>query len=796
MVNEISCDHCSNLILTPYPLEKEDKTSIFCCLGCRTAFEIIHACGLAKYYELKKDAVDKSGPVQEGGNSFSYLDHDEFEKEYAVFEEQTKTMKFYLEGIHCLACLWILEKLPSIHPEIKFSKLDMSKSILTLTIEKDSHFSPIVKKVNDFGYRPHPLLAKEDSTKERIKEDRMHLIRIAIAFAAAGNIMLLAISTYAGAEGDLLKQFNWYTLALSLPVIFFSAIPFYKTAWGAIKSRTLSIDIPIALAIILGSIMSFINILKDGDHNYFDTLCTLTFLLLSARYLLRKSYHKALDSSEIAQIFHSSVVERELVDGKRESVHARFLENGDKIFLKANELLPVDAKLLSKEAYVEMSLLTGESLPVLIRESEEMSSGSVNLEDEIYLEVQNNFQESRLGKILSMVESGWNGKPDILNLTDRISKKFVLAVLGLAVFTLGLSYFMTNDWFESFNRAFALIIITCPCALGLTTPLALTLSLGKLSKNGIIIKNEHTIEKLSKAKEVFIDKTGTLTYGHFELIGGEIFDLLQDDEADFITYQLEYNNAHPIAKSIVRSLERQYPHFITKENILENKKINIGSGVEGIYRGQKVEVKGHSAEGESKILGLFLDNKLAKTYFLQDTLRADAQEFMTFIRNQGIEPKILSGDNEKIVAGIALKLGIQEFYSEITPEKKAEVIKAHPEAVMIGDGANDAVALGLAHVGIAVKGSMEMSLKACEVFMTREGLRPIKQLFDASSKVMRLVHFNLGFSLFYNVIGSIMAMTGYLNPLAAAILMPISSFTVISSTLFFNWRLNSLFSKT
>jgi Cu2+-exporting ATPase/Cu+-exporting ATPase len=780
------CVHCKEPIIVPSSLLVDDKEVLFCCNGCKTVFEILHAQGLANYYQLKKNSgAEKSTPVKVSSEKYVYLDSEEFLEKYSSSTESTITLRFYLEGVHCVACLWLIEKISDIIPQIITSQLNMSKSVVTVTGVKEIKFSKVAKLLEQLGYRPHPIMESEDVEHLNKLEDRRMMIKIAIAFACAGNTMLLSSSIYTGAEGIFKDYFRITSFAVSLPVVLYSAIPFYKTAFSAIRNKKVSIDIPIVFAIFLVMISGVINLNSGSEHIYFDSITVLIFLLLFARFILKKAAQKGLSASEISNFFSNQVANRLNEYDEVESIHAKFLNKLDKVLVEASENIPADGIILKGNSTVNNSLLSGESLPVKVNKGDYVYSGTVNIDSSLVIQVMNNIKDSRLGKILKNIEAGWNQKADIVTFADVVAKYFIITVLSLAMITL-FSFGLSGSWETGLVRSLTLIIITCPCALGLTTPLALTLTLSKLAKNGIIIKNEKVIEKLTKAKQVFLDKTGTLTYGTFQIIDWKTIQEIKD--LDNIVYSLESRSEHPIAKSISDYIVQKKRSASEQVEVIKFDSFNEipGIGVEGYVDGNHFQIKSTSSTSTEAVtdVGVYLNSKLIHKIQLKDQLRIGAKEAIDKIKSLKMEPFILSGDNENTVSEISKSLNIapENSFSCVSPEEKNEFINKYPEGIMIGDGANDAIALSNAYVGIAVHGSVDISLRAADIYISKSGVDHLTELFEAVFAAMRIIKRNLKFSLFYNVLGATLAITGHITPLLAAVLMPLSSLTVLIST--------------
>jgi heavy metal translocating P-type ATPase len=792
------CEHCGEKIVVPSVLKLEDSEKLFCCNGCKTVYQILHEKGLDNYYKLRDEtgSRDQLSPVSETNEKYHYLDQKEFIDKYARQTNETITIDFFIEGVHCVACLWLIEKLPDFVDEVIFSKLNMSKSIATVTISKEGKLSSVAHQLALLGYKPHPILNDEDVETLARSEDRKMLIKIAVAFTCAGNIMLLSFSIYGGAEGPLAEQFKWYSMFLFFPTIFYSAIPFYQSAWSALKAKKISIDIPIVVAILMGTISGIINTFKDAEHIYFDSLATLVFLLLGARYLLKKSQQKSLNTTEIASFFSNRTAHKLKENNTDyEDVHAQFLQPKDIILVKPGEMVPADGLVLEGNSNVNNSLLTGESLPVKMEKTNYIYSGTTNLDSDLKIQVLNTKEDTRLGKILKSVEAGWNQKAEIVTFADNVAKYFVSIVFGLAFITFLWILLAQNNFEAAFTRALTLIIITCPCALGLTTPLALTITLGRLAKKGMIIKNEQIIEKLSKAKRIFLDKTGTLTHGSFKISEWNEKDVPDDIKA--IAYHLEDRSEHPMAKAITSYIKSIYFQEGTQIPTLsiQNYVEHAGKGVSGEINGIHYTIKSIYKDDPSKTwVGLYKNAEVICELSLEDKLRPDAYEAIANLNKLRLSPHLISGDSQGPVTRAAKELGIAEqfFQYQVTPEQKSEIIKVHPEAIMVGDGANDAIALSQAYVGIAVHGSVDISLRAADVYLSQSGVRPILDVVVASKETMKVIRRNLIFSLIYNVLGATLAILGYITPLLAAILMPISSFTVLLSTIISTKKLNKI----
>lgn len=782
-----TCEHCNEPIVISTELKINNTVYLFCCNGCKTVFEILTEKKLDNYYNLRANS-DKTqfNPVKQSKSKYEYLDEKEFINNHSKKMKNSYQMSFYIEGVHCLACLWLIEKIHEFDEDILLSKLDMSKSVVEVTISNKGKFSKVAKILETIGYPPHPIIEDLQAEKFKKKETQKQMIKIAVAFFCAGNIMLLSFSIYAGADEDnkIKTFFDFLTLILSIPVLTYSSTSFYSNAITSIKNKIISIDFPIVLALILGSIFSIYNIFNHGTHIYFDSLTTLVFLLLTSRFILKEMQQKGLSASDVSSFF-SNISSYRIKDGTQEEVYAKYLKVNDIIKVYPGDTIPSDAQIIKGSTYVNNSLMTGESKPILAKKNDKIYSGSVNIQNEINAKVLKTANSSRLGQILKSVEKGWHSKTDIIRFTDKVSKYFVLSVFTLAI--LVFLYFLFEKNLETaITRALTLIIITCPCALGLTTPLSLTLTLSRLSRLGIIIKDESIIEKITKAKNIVFDKTGTLTFGNFRISHTEVVQDIGINH-DLIAYSLEANSRHPIAES----LKKYFKHTAAindiklEKLILDDFKEIVGVGPQAYYKNNFYELKSTKRSNLNQTcIGLYKNNILTKVYYLEDSVKEHSSEIIESLQKKSLKTFLLSGDSKSIVQYVGKKVSIPEenIFFELTPEDKKQFIDENPNTIMVGDGANDAIALGSSLVGVAVHGSVDLSLRASDVFMAEGNLKNIDYLVSASFETIKLIKRNLIFSIIYNVFGIILSINGMITPLTAAILMPLSSLTVLLST--------------
>jgi heavy metal translocating P-type ATPase len=770
----MTCVHCDEAAITA--LFNDDDSAHknpFCCYGCLTVYNIIHDKGLASYYQIKKDAAifKRRSPVEYKNSKFDYLNDEKFLEEYSHHNiHQERVMEFYLEGIHCLACLWLIEKLPEFLTDVKSSKLDLERSVVTVVLKSQGNFSAVALELNNLGYRPHALKVNQDSVDLKIKEERLTLIRIGVAGAAAGNIMIYAVSLYGGATQEFSSIFNFLTVLFAIPVLTFSAYPLYKNAWQALKHRTVSIDIPISLALVMGAVMGGYNLLVGIPENYFDSLTTLVFLLLLSRYFLHKIQERGLSATDLHFFYQSESVLKAKDDSLTEfiQIHPRYIQVNDVLMIPPGEFIPADGVVVKGSSNLNNSLLTGESYPVKVSCNQNVYSGTQNIDQEIYFKVKKVKNDTRLGGLLKNVEDGQFNRSKTISLTNKISKYFTLSVFGLS-FALFIYLFVSHDLKTALEQAMTLLIVTCPCALALATPLTFTRSLSLAARQGIIIKSDEVIESLAKVKNIFLDKTGTVTHGKLKVNN---FQLVRKPslEVEDIIFNLEHNSRHPVAQALMKFVRSKN----TRPYLVTDKLEVPGLGVSGYIENSFYEINRH---------GIFENHLPVARFEVEDTVREDSRKILNQMKHHGLSVSILSGDSLEAVQKISKEVHLNNYRSDLSPEEKSNLIKSTPHTMMVGDGANDALALSSADVGVAVLGAMDISLRAADVYLTTPGLAPVEKLIVLSQETMKVVRRNLVLSLLYNSLSVTAAFMGIISPLVAAIIMPLSSLTVLISTI-------------
>ncbi len=791
-----ACAHCG--LPVPPAFLCADAERQFCCNGCRAVYDVIRSCGLDRYYRLRQLAETDGRPARVTGSRFAEFDDPAFLAAYSqAGDDGLRAIDLLLEGVHCGACVWLIERLPTIATGVLEARLQWHRSRLHLVWNPQrTTLSALARALDSLGYTPHPARGARIE-RQRGVEDRRYLVRIAIAAAAAGNAMLLALALYAGAhsgmEPAIANLLRWTSALVGLISVAWPGSVFFRGAWAAIRARSAHIDVPISLGLGVGAVSGAVNTVRATGEIYFDSITMLVFLLLCARWIQNRQQRRAAQAVELLFAVTPTRARR-VRDGAIEEVAIEALRPGDLVEVRARESAPVDGVVVEGESLIEQAVLTGESAPAPISVGGEMHAGAVSLTGRLLIEARAAGEQTRVGRLMKLVEDSLRAKAPIVHLADRLSATFIRALIVLATITLAL--WLWIDPARATERTVALLIVACPCALGLATPLAIAVSIGRAAQRGILIKGGAALEQLSRAGALVLDKTGTVTRGRMTLARWHgPHDVLP------LAAALERHASHPIARAICDAVhEADLPAVEEAEH--------SASGIRGIVAGRRVAIGSRafvSAQAASEpewvsgfarsaaddgLTPVFVgvDGEIAAAAALGDELRRDSADAVDRFRAAGWDVMLLSGDHADVVSrvGERLRIPADHAHGGASPESKLAFVRElarHRPVVMVGDGVNDAAALAAAHVGIAVHGGAEASFAAADVYLNREGLGSITELLGAARSTIRAIRRCLFASLLYNTVGVGLAMTGFITPLVAALLMPISSLTVVSLAL-------------
>ncbi|MCM2280886.1 MAG: heavy metal translocating P-type ATPase metal-binding domain-containing protein [Bdellovibrionaceae bacterium] len=786
VIEASTCLHCGDRVLA--------ERSQFCCSGCEFVYSLLNRQGLSEYYRIRET---KPKRVAGSSETFAYCDDPEFVK---TLSGDGRTLDFYLEGVDCTACVWLLEKLPELCPDADDARLRLGTSRLRVKRTDDGSFARIARALDGLGFRPRPVPTETEATRAQQEEDHQDLVRLGVAAFATGNIMLLAVSLYAGADGILGERFRWISGLLATPALTYSAWPFYRSAWAAIRHARLNIDVPIVLAILAGIIASLYGLWSGRETLYFDSLSMLVLLLLASRTWLKRLRRTYFDTNDIDRQILAGTVQKIEESGRKIGVSALSLRAGDLISVPTGQFVPVDG-IVMQEGRVQNAALTGESVPERRIAGDVVEAGARVVSEHMVLRAATDFGKSRLAQILREAENDARSKPRWIQFSDRVAHAFIVVVLVLAGLTF--AAFVFQDPGEGARRALALVIVTCPCVFGMAIPLSLSLAIRESARRGVIVKNADLFERLSKISDVIFDKTGTLTEGDMHVVQAVGED---DVEAVGATLAMEAGQMHPVARAI-----REYfsPRSITMP--ATGPVISLpGGGLSTSIGPQTWKIEPYDTlTTEDRLLSgvrVSCDDRMRLEIVVEDRIKPGARETVRWFQSQGVRVHLLSGDHPTTVDHCARQLGLtsirltptspesygkatgegggSRIHARLRPEQKAEIVREMGTGtLMIGDGANDAAALAAATASIAVHGAMDVSLKVSDAYVMRSNLDAIPILNAVARRTRRAIARNLIFSATFNLAAGGLAIAGSMTPLWAAILMPLSSITVLASSL-------------
>lgn len=793
---QVECAHCS--LPVPRGLVEQDAEHQFCCNGCRTVYGVLHGRGLDRYYDVRESVGGERQAARLVDADFAELDDPNYaERHVKGRPDGFAETELLLEGVHCAACVWLVERLDRITRGIASARLDLRRASVTVIWDPSvTRLSGVARGLASLGYIPHP--PKGGAREElRRRENRSFMVRAAVAGAIAGNMMLLAIALYGGWFDGMAPEFQtlfrWLSAGLGVISLAWPGRVFFVGAINALRTRTANLDLPIALALGVGGVWGLGNIITGSGEIYFDSLSMLVFLLLVGRWIQHAQQRRAADAVEL--LFSLTPTRARLLDngGAARSVPADTLRAGDIVEVLADDTIPADGEVVEGVSDVDEALLSGESRPRRTSVGSAVSAGAVNLSGRLAVRVSAPVHEARIAQLMRLVSDATSAKSGVVRFADRVAGWFVVIITLLAALTVTLWW--SDGPHAAIEHATALLIVACPCALGLATPLVMTVAIGRLARQGVLVKSADVIERLAKPGSLILDKTGTLTEGRLT-----IADRAGDDSHWILAAALERDSHHPVARAI-RALAEDHPTPDPAEAVQ-----HPGLGISGTVDGHAVAV---SSQRLMEHLGIRVapdaqawvdarreigspvyigvDGVATSVGVVGDRLRPTTPAAIDRLRAIGWDPAVLSGDRADTVRSVAGSIGIEASRGGATPEDKLEAVRTATAArtarcpvVMVGDGVNDAAAIAAADVGIAVHGGAEASLEAADVACQRPGLGSIVDLVDGSRGAMRRVRVCLVCSLSYNAIAAGCAVAGLVTPLFAAVLMPMSSLTVLA----------------
>ncbi|WP_298534651.1 heavy metal translocating P-type ATPase metal-binding domain-containing protein [uncultured Algibacter sp.] len=775
-----SCFHCG-LDSSESEIVYDDKS--FCCNGCKTVYEIFSANDLTCYYDLQ-NAPGASPKEVEG--KYNFLDNQKIVDTLLEFsDDKTQIVTLYIPHIHCSSCIWILENLNKLNPAVSASIVNFGKKNVRITYHSENlSLKNLVKLLSKIGYEP--FISLDDYSVGKKNVDRSLIYKLGIAGFAFGNIMFLSFPEYFQVNGFWIEQyapvFRWLMFSFSLPVIFYCAQDYFISAYKGLKSGILNIDVPIALGASVLFIRSTAEIVFNLGTGFFDSLSGLIFFLLVGKFFQQKTYSYLSFERDYKSYFPIGITKIS-EQGKEESIQVYDIKKGDRLLIRNEELIPVDCILINGNAQIDYSFVTGESEAVSKTSGDKLFAGGKQLYGSIEVDVLKTVEQSYLTQLWSNDVFNKNKEDGFTNITNAISKRFTITLLTIAL--IATSYWLYVDSSKALNVFTAVLIIACPCAIALAAPFTFGNLLRIFGKEKLYAKNALVIEQLAAINTIIFDKTGTITANKETSITYEGSNLSIDEE--ILLKSTLRNSNHPLSRSLYNLLDEH--DIITLDNYQEH----IGKGIESNKNHDSIKIGSASYVGlasETTALNTAVHVCANNTYKGKFTFYNQYRKGLSKLFNQlkkDYDLAIISGDNageqENLIKLLPSKTKI--FFNQ-KPEDKLEYIKHHQNSgakvLMIGDGLNDAGALAQSNVGFAISEDVNVFSPACDAILDASQFNNLFKFIKISKSAIKIIKWSFVLSIIYNSIGLYFAVTGQLAPVIAAILMPLSSISIVIFT--------------
>ncbi|RLA20294.1 MAG: cadmium-translocating P-type ATPase [Gammaproteobacteria bacterium] len=800
-VNTSPCFHCGQPVKTldQFGLKIDGEHRQMCCKGCEAVAEAIINGGMGDYYKHRTEHAESiANTLPDFIQQLRTYDLPEIQKSFVQQKEGAiREATLILEGINCAACIWLNEQCISGLKGVLSISINYSTRRARLRWDNEQiQLSDVLNAIHDIGYKAYPYDAEQQQELLE-KEQKLHIRRLGLAAMLGMQVMILTVALYVGEwrgiDEGMRRFFTWLGLGLTLPVLLYSARPFFESAWRDLKQHRAGMDVPVSLGMFGAFAVSTINTISGEGPVYYESVCMFVLFLLTARYFEFIARKRALETSETLTYSQPTVATLiTTIDGEnsQETVPAMQLVADDLILVRPGEVIPADGIILEGNSSVDESILTGESRPIRKIVGGELIGGSVNIESSLTVKVSHAAGNSLLSHLGQLVDQAQSEKPKLVLIADRIASHFVIVVL---IITSAVGFWWWQSGSENWiSITLSLLVVTCPCAFSLATPTAVTAAMGKFLSTGLLVTSSTALEALAGTNHFVFDKTGTLTKGKMEIREIGLLGSTPQEEVLIIATALESFSEHPIARAFAISEEKSPAKATQVTN-------HTGAGVEGQINGERYYIGSprfiKDKCGQSKELStssgtpvvLASEKELLALFWLDDQLKDEAKPLINSLQAAGCKVTLLSGDHNETVREIAISLGIDDYYGEMKPEDKLKKLRQFQQqgetVTMVGDGVNDAPVLAAANVSIAMTEGARLAQSSADLIMLSDHLMPIAEAKNLSQKLLSVIRQNLFWAIGYNLIALPAAALGFVPPWLAALGMSASSLVVVANSL-------------
>lgn len=790
------CFHCGEPVPanSGYALEIKGIVRPMCCPGCQAVAETIMECGLASYYDHRTAPGTKGDLVPEELAALTHYDLAEVQQDFVTDSGTLREIQLTVEGLTCAACAWLIERHLMTLTGLRYINVNTTTHRARIKWDPDQlSLSDILKGFAQIGYRAYPFQTHQQEALYA-KEVRSYMFRLALAGLGSMQVMMCAVALYMdlfiSVEDEFMVYFKWISLLLSTPIMIYSAQPFYVGAWRSLKQGHLSMDVSVSLALIGAFVASMWATVFNTGEVYYDSITMFVFFLLLGRFLELRARRKASESSSnLARLV--PIMATRIDDEGEHEVAAKTLQVGDRVRVLAGATLPADGIIVEGQASLNESMLTGEQLPLLKQRGDQVYAGTINTDAPLQIRVSHRIEESRIAQIMRLQDHALDDKPAIAQMADQLSRHFILVLLIIAAAVWTFWHFHQPE--QAFWIALAVLVATCPCALSLATPTALTSATANLTRNGILLRRGYVLDILTKANRIVMDKTGTLTTGEISLTGTTTLAEMDETHCLAIARAMEAQSEHPIA----RAFRLPTDSISVLPSAREITPV-IGHGITALVDGVRYRIGSarwlglDPAQERGRGLAIYLadEQQVLARFNLEDTLRPDARALIAAFKAAGLQTTVLTGDSSLQADEIARELGVDELVKGVSPDGKLAYLKAREAqgdiSIMVGDGINDAPVLAGAHASFAMAGGTDLAKNSADAILLADDLSRLLEARVLAMRTRKIIIENFAWSIGYNLLVLPLAACGWLPPYLAAAGMSLSSLIVVTNSMRLN----------